>query len=74
VVERFLAAPPFSGRVPVYVGDAETDEDGFVAALAKGGRAIRIVNQPRTTHATELFASPAELRRWLKESAQALAG
>jgi trehalose 6-phosphate phosphatase len=73
VVERFLAAPPFSGRVPVYVGDAETDEDGFVAALAKGGRAIRIVNQPRATQATELFASPAALRRWLEESAQALA-
>jgi trehalose 6-phosphate phosphatase len=74
VVERFLASPPFSGRVPVYVGDAETDEDGFVAALSKGGRAIRVVNQPRATHATELLASPAELRHWLDASAKALAG
>jgi trehalose 6-phosphate phosphatase len=72
VVEQFMTAPPFIGRVPVYIGDAETDEDGFVAVLAEGGRAIRVVNQPRATHATELFARPAELRQWLDDSAKAL--
>ncbi len=70
--ERFMAAAPFAGRVPVFIGDDLTDEDGFKAALDMGGRAIRVVHTERDSLATETFASPAELRRWLKESAQAL--
>ncbi|HEV7368685.1 trehalose-phosphatase [Arenibaculum sp.] len=42
VVERFLAAPPFAGRVPVYVGDDLTDEHGFVAVEGRGGIAIQV--------------------------------
>ena len=75
VNERFLAVPPFHGRVPVYIGDAETDEDGFATALACGGRAIRVVNdKPRSTRATETVANPAELRNWLERSLTALKG
>jgi trehalose 6-phosphate phosphatase len=71
IVERFMASPPFAGRVPVYVGDAGTDEDGFAVALALGGRAIRIgARQP--TRATESFRDPPELRAWLARSAAAL--
>lgn len=74
VIERFLAVAPFRGRVPLYIGDAGTDEDGFAAALARGGRAIRVTNnQPRPTRATETLATPAELRDWLALSAKALA-
>lgn len=74
VIERFLAVTPFRGRVPLYIGDAGTDEDGFAAALARGGRAIRVTNQQqRPTVATEALASPAELRDWLARSAAALA-
>jgi trehalose 6-phosphate phosphatase len=71
VVERFLAVPPFAGRVPVYVGDDWTDEDGFTAALAANGRAIR-VGAPRPTLATEALSDPAAVRRWLEESLAAL--
>jgi trehalose 6-phosphate phosphatase len=71
VVERFLAAPPFAGRVPVYVGDDWTDEDGFTAALAGNGRAIR-VGTPRPTLAREELSDPAALRRWLEHSLKAL--
>lgn len=74
VIERFLTMVPFQGRVPLYIGDAGTDEDGFAAALARGGRAIRVTNhQPRPTRATETLATPAELRAWLARSAKALA-
>lgn len=71
VVERFLAVPPFTGRVPVYVGDDWTDEDGFTAVLAANGRAIR-VGAPRPTLATEALSDPSAVRRWLKESVAAL--
>ena len=73
VVERFMRAPPFAGRVPVYVGDDWTDEDGFTAALAMNGRAIR-VGAPRPTLATEAIAEPAALRDWLDASRRALSG
>lgn len=70
-VERFMALAPFAGRIPVYIGDDWTDEDGFDAALGRGGRAIR-VGAPRPTLATETLDSPHELRRWLERSATVL--
>lgn len=71
VVERFLAVPPFAGRVPVYVGDDWTDEDGFTAALAANGRAIR-VGAPRPTVATETLSDPYAVQHWLEASLAAL--
>jgi trehalose 6-phosphate phosphatase len=68
-----MIVPPFKGRVPVYIGDAGTDEDGFAAALARGGRAIRI-GAPQPTRATESLTAPAELRAWLARAATALKG
>jgi len=35
-VYRLMARPPFAGRVPVYVGDDVTDEDGMRAARQLG--------------------------------------
>jgi trehalose 6-phosphate phosphatase len=70
-VERFMAVPPFAGRVPVYIGDDRTDEDGFAAALGLGGRAI-LVGPARPTRALERIDDPAALRAWLDQAAKTL--
>jgi trehalose 6-phosphate phosphatase len=41
-VEAFLREPPFTDRVPVFCGDDETDEDGFLAARAHGGWGVKV--------------------------------
>ena len=35
-LERMMTRPPFTGRVPVFVGDDLTDECGFAAANRAG--------------------------------------
>ena len=41
-VRRFMRRPPFAGRIPVFVGDDATDEDGMRAAAAEGGFGVKI--------------------------------
>jgi trehalose 6-phosphate phosphatase len=41
-VRRFMRRPPFEGRVPIFVGDDLTDEDGMRAAAALGGFGVKI--------------------------------
>lgn len=67
-VRAFMAEPPFAGRVPIFVGDDLTDEDGFAAALALGGFAV-LVGPERPTAANWRLAEVAELRDWLGRAA-----
>lgn len=67
-VDRMLAQPPFRGRVPVFVGDDLTDEDGFRRVRARGGLAV-LVGLRRPTHATHALADPAAVRAWLRAGA-----
>jgi trehalose 6-phosphate phosphatase len=56
--------PPFAGRVPVFIGDDVTDEDGMRAARAHGGFGYRV---------PECFpAGPADVRAWLARLAESL--
>jgi trehalose 6-phosphate phosphatase len=55
-VTEIMANPPFAGRVPVYVGDDVTDEDGMRAARALGGLGLRVQDH---------FTNPAGVRHWL---------
>ena len=50
VVGQLLTEPPFAGRVPLFIGDDRTDEDGFAVANACGGTSLR-VGPPPTTRA-----------------------
>jgi trehalose 6-phosphate phosphatase len=56
-VTTLMAFPPFRGRLPVFVGDDVTDEDGIAAATALGGTGLRV---------PEAFGNAAGVRAWLQ--------
>ncbi len=64
-VHALLAAPPFAGRMPVFVGDDVTDEDGIRAAREAGGFGFRV---------DETFGDAAGVRAWLDHLAGELGG
>lgn len=74
---RFMDEPPFSGRVPVMIGDDLTDEDGFDCVEARGGHAIEVGTAlpereaPRRRRVR--LGNPAALRAWLAGVAAELA-
>ena len=55
-VRALMARPPFGGRVPVFIGDDVTDEEGMEACRSLGGHGWQL---------EEAFGSPAVLRDWL---------
>ncbi len=59
-VRLLMRQAPFKGRLPVFIGDDVTDEDGIRAALASGGIGYRI---------PEDFADTAAVRAWLGQLA-----
>lgn len=59
-VTALMAQPPFQGRIPVFIGDDVTDEDGIRAARALGGLGWLV---------PEVFGGPAEVRAWLRKQA-----
>lgn len=63
-IEVLMRAPPFIGRMPVFLGDDVTDEDGCLAATRFGGHALR-VGPRRVLDRPIVFADPAAVRHWL---------
>ena len=59
-VTALMARPPFLGRLPLFIGDDVTDEDGMRAARLMGGEGLRV--EP-------VFGSPAGVRAWLTQAA-----
>ena len=71
-IRTFLSWAPFSGRVPLFVGDDVTDEDGFRVANELGGASIRVgaIEESEARHA---LPDVAAVRRWLDSTANAIA-
>lgn len=70
-VAELLSQPPFSGRLPVYLGDDLTDEHAFATANRAGGLSIRVGDRtPTLAHFT--LPGPAAVQAWLTRVETAL--
>jgi trehalose 6-phosphate phosphatase len=59
-VMRLMKSAPFLGRVPVFIGDDVTDEDGMKVARDMGGAGLRV---------QDVFGDACGVRAWLRETA-----
>lgn len=69
-IAAFMAEAPFNGRIPVFVGDDRTDEDGFAFVADQGGVTIKVGEGQSRAEAR--IRDPAALRAWLSFVARAL--
>ncbi len=65
-IRDFMAEVPFKGRVPVFVGDDTTDEDGFAYVNELGGHSVR-VGVGESTAARHTLAGVDEVISWLTD-------
>ena len=63
-IADFMSEPPFAGRLPVFVGDDLTDEDGFTVVNIAGGHSIKV--GPGSSLAHWRLASAQAVRDWLQ--------
>ena len=66
-IELFGDMRPFAGRLPVFVGDDSTDEDGFRAAARAGGFGVKV--GPGSTGAAYRLPDVSAVHVWLRKLA-----
>lgn len=66
-IAALLRRPELAGTTPIFIGDDQTDEPGFVAVADAGGFGI-LVGAPRTTAARYRLPDVAAVRHWLRRS------
>ncbi|MBL8380652.1 MAG: trehalose-phosphatase [Burkholderiales bacterium] len=62
-IEDYMQEAPFTGRVPVFVGDDLTDEYGFCMVNALGGLSLKV--GPGRSEARHRLADAPAVRAWL---------
>ncbi|WP_297199704.1 trehalose-phosphatase [uncultured Pluralibacter sp.] len=62
-INAFMQESPFTGRIPVFIGDDLTDEAGFDAVNALGGLSVKVGQG--NTRAKYRLASVDDTHRWL---------
>ena len=63
-IRDFMAEAPFAGRLPVFIGDDTTDEDGFAFVNSSAGYSVR-VGDGNTTAARHRLSGVDEVINWL---------
>ncbi|WP_293392296.1 trehalose-phosphatase [Nevskia sp.] len=63
-VRALMSSPPFRGRIPVFVGDDRTDEDGIREVQAQGGFGIKVGTG--ASQAQWRLATPVSVLVWLR--------
>lgn len=64
-IDYVLDEYPWSGALPLYVGDDDKDEEAFGVIQSHGGVAVVVSSEPRETQANLRLSSPQATRRWL---------
>ncbi|MDE1187433.1 MAG: trehalose-phosphatase [Pantoea sp.] len=64
-IRDFMREAPFTGRIPVFVGDDLTDEKGFLAVNALGGISVKVGEG--TSHARYRLSSVDAVWSWLEQ-------
>jgi len=67
-IEAFMRQPPFAARLPVFIGDDVTDEQGFAAVNALNGVSIK-VGAETPTLARHRLKGVTDVIGWLEELA-----
>lgn len=62
-IAELMREPPFAGRVPVFIGDDVTDEEGFALVAEMSGHAIKV--DPGPSVAQHRIADVVQVRSWL---------
>jgi trehalose 6-phosphate phosphatase len=60
-VAALMRQAPFAGRLPIFIGDDVTDEDGMRECRKRSGAGYRV---------DDVFGDPAGVRAWLHHSAE----
>lgn len=64
-INAFMQEAPFTGRIPVFVGDDLTDEKGFLAVNAMQGISVKVGEG--SSHARYRLQGVKEVHEWLEQ-------
>ena len=64
-IRALMRTPPFEGRVPLFIGDDLTDEDGFATTNELGGHSIKVGTLEEPTVARRHLTDTRDVREFL---------